>query len=66
LPARSPELNPDEKVWNHLKNEELKSHQARNKKELKNIAKNKLLKMSKKPSLLRGIFMRCEISEFFS
>lgn len=65
LPARSPELNPDEKVWNHLKNEELKSHQARNKKELKKIAKDKLSKMSKKPSLLRGIFMRCEIAEFF-
>ena len=66
LPARSPELNPDEKVWNHLKNEELKSHQARNKKELKKITKNKLSNMSKKPRLLRGIFMRCEIAEFFN
>jgi transposase len=65
LPARSPELNPDEKVWNHLKNEELKSHQARNKNELKNITRRKLSSMSKKPRLLRGIFMRCELSEFF-
>jgi transposase len=65
LPARSPEFNPDEKVWNHLKNEELKSHQAKTKKELKNITKNKLSQMSKKPSLLRGIFMRSEISKFF-
>lgn len=66
LPARSPEFNPDEKVWNHLKNEELKSHQARNKNELKKITKSKLSSMSKKPSLLRGIFMRCEIAEFFN
>lgn len=65
LPARSPELNPDEKVWNHLKNEELKSHQAKNKKELKKIARKKLSNMSKKPRLLRGIFMRCELSELF-
>lgn len=65
LPARSPEFNPDEKVWNHLKNEELKSHQAKTKKELKTLTKNKLSKMSKKPRLLRGIFMRSEIAKFF-
>jgi transposase len=65
LPARSPEFNPDEKVWNHLKNEEMKSHQARTKKELKTLTKKKLSKMSKKPSLLRGIFMRSEIAKFF-
>lgn len=65
LPARSPEFNPDEKVWNHLKNEELKSHQAKNKNELKDLTKRKLLRMSKKPKLLRGIFMRSEISKFF-
>src|SRR5690606_32203851 len=35
LPPRSPEFNPDEKVWNHLKNQELCSHKAKNTKELK-------------------------------
>lgn len=65
LPARSPEFNPDEKVWNHLKNEEMKSHQAKTKRELKILTKHKLSKMSKKPSLLRGIFMRSEIAKFF-
>ena len=30
LPPRSPEFNPDEKVWNHLKNHELKGHQEKN------------------------------------
>ncbi len=66
LPARSPEFNPDEKVWNHLKNQELKSHQAKNKNELKKITKNKLFNMSKKPRLLRGIFMRCEIASLYN
>ena len=41
LPPRSPEFNPDEKVWNHLKNIELKSHQAKTKKELKVVARKK-------------------------
>jgi len=66
FPSRSPELNPHEKVWNHLKNEELKSHQAKNVKELKRITKNKLLKLSKKPSLLKGLFYRSMLSKFFS
>ena len=65
LPARSPEWNPDEKVWNHLKHVELKSHQARNKKELKTITRKHLRRMSKKPKLLRALFRRCEVSEFF-
>ena len=29
LPPYSPDWNPDEKVWNHLKCQELKSHQAK-------------------------------------
>jgi transposase len=64
LPPRSPEFNADEKVWNYLKNEELKSHQAKNKKELKTLARKKLTKMSKKPKLLRALFKRSEISSF--
>ncbi len=62
LPPRTPEFNADEKVWNYLKNEEMKSHKARSKKELKRITKNKLMKMSKKPRLLRALFKRSEIA----
>jgi transposase len=29
LPKYSPDWNPDEKVWNHLKHQELKGHQAK-------------------------------------
>ena len=34
LPKYSPDWNPDEKVWNHLKHQELTSRQAKTKKEL--------------------------------
>ena len=59
LPKYSPDWNPDEKVWNHLKHQELKCHQARTKAELKVITEEKLTSMSKNPRLLEGIFFRC-------
>jgi transposase len=59
LPKYSPDWNPDEKVWNHLKHQELKGHQARTKEELKTITEEKLAAMSANPSLLQGIFFRC-------
>lgn len=63
LPPYSPDWNPDEKVWNHLKYEELKGHQARTKEEMKALAEQKLLKMSRNPRQLRGIFFRCYVAE---
>jgi transposase len=65
LPKYSPDWNPDEKVWNHLKHQELKGHQAKTKAELKEMAQNKLNTMSSDPSLLRGIFFRCCVAELF-
>ena len=62
LPPYSPDFNPDEQVWNYLKNEELKSHQARTKDEIKMLAQNKLESMSKNPKLLRGLFFRCDVA----
>ncbi len=56
LPPYSPDFNPDELVWNHLKHQELKSHQAKTKKEMKKLARRKLNKMSKNSRLLKGIF----------
>jgi len=55
LPKYSPDWNPDEKVWNYLKHEELKSHQAKTKDELKQVAHRKLRRMSQNPHLVRGI-----------
>jgi transposase len=65
LPKYSPDWNPDEKVWNHLKHQELKGHQAKTKTELKEMTQNKLETMSSNSSLLRGIFFRCCVAELF-
>lgn len=64
LPKYSPDWNPDEKVWNHLKHEELKRHQAKTKDELKQLARRKLQSMAKRPQLLRGLFFRCYVADF--
>ena len=63
LPSYSPSWNPDEYVWNHLKHQELKGHQAKTKAELKVLAKRKLKKMANNPQQLRGIFFRCCVAE---
>jgi transposase len=59
LPRYSPDWNPDEKVWNHLKHQELKGHQARTKDELTTLTNRKLQTMANNPELLQGIFFRC-------
>lgn len=65
LPKYSPDWNPDEKVWNHLKHQELKSHQAKTKDELKQLTRRKLQSMAKRPRLLRGLFFRCCVADLF-
>jgi transposase len=65
LPKYSPDWNPDEKVWNHLKNHELKSHQARTKAELHRLTQHKLDRMSRDPQLLQGLFFRCCVADLF-
>jgi transposase len=63
LPKYSPDWNPDEKVWNHLKHQELKGHQAKTKEELTILTNQKLTAMSTKAELLQGIFFRCCMAE---
>jgi transposase len=63
LPSYSPDWNPDEYVWNHLKHQELKGHHAKTKTELKALAMRKLQKMANNPRQLRGIFFRCSVAE---
>jgi len=65
LPKYSPDWNPDEKVWNYLKHEELKAHQAKTKDELKKLTRRKLRGMSRDPELIRGIFFRCCVADLF-
>ncbi len=65
LPPRSPEYNPDEKVWSHLKNHELKSHGAKTTEELRSLTKRKLRSMAKDPRKVVGIFRRCEMAHLY-
>lgn len=65
LPKYSPDWNPDEKVWNHLKHQELKGHQAKTKKELKQLTARKLGCMARNPNLVRGLFFRCCVADLF-
>jgi transposase len=66
LPPYSPDWNPDEKVWNYLKHEELKSHQARTTKQLKQLARRKLNHMRSNPTLLKGLFFRCCVADLLA
>lgn len=63
LPPYSPDWNPDEKVWNHLKNHELKAHQATNKQELYKLTEEKLENMRDDRDLLHGLYFRCCVAE---
>jgi transposase len=65
LPAKSPQLNPDEQVWAHLKNHELKSHQETTLKGLKNLTRKKMNKISKDKNKIKGIFMRCDNAKIY-
>jgi transposase len=65
LPARSPQLNPDEQVWAHLKNHELKSHQQTNLKDLMKLAKKKMKALSNDRRKVVGIFKRCDNADLY-
>jgi transposase len=63
LPPYSPDWTPDEKVWNYLKHQELKGHQAKTKAELFDLTNEKLTNLSTNKALLKGIFFRCCMAE---
>ncbi len=63
LPPYSPDWNPDEKVWNHLKHHELKAHRAKTKGELAELTQTKLEAMSENMELLHGLYFRCCVAE---
>ena len=65
LPPRSPQLNPDENVWAHLKTHQLKSHQAKTTGELKKLARSKLRSTARNKKKVRGIFKRNEYADLF-
>ena len=63
LPPRSPNLNPDEKVWNHLKHNDLKGHQETNLDGLEELSNKKLSLLSEDKKKVKGIFMRSDIGK---
>lgn len=65
LPKYSPDWNPDEKVWNHLKHQELKAHGAKTKEDLKVLTAQKLTNMSQNPQLVQGLYFRCCVADLF-
>ena len=62
LPSYSPDFNPDEKTWDHLKNQELKAHQAYDKDSLQTLTVKKLNKMKKNKTLIRSFFKRSNVT----
>lgn len=56
LPPYSPELNPDELVWNHLKNHGVGKRIVRSREDLKRIVIGHLRFLQKTPDLVRAFF----------
>lgn len=56
LPPYSPELNPDEQVWNHLKNHDIGRQPVNDIDQLKRIIISHLRKLQKLPSLIKSFF----------
>lgn len=56
LPPYAPDLNPDEHVWEYLKAYKLKTHQAKNTDELKNLVKRRMQSIQKNKPLVLSIF----------
>jgi len=56
LPPYSPELNPDEQVWNHLKNHGVGKQSVTGPDQLKQLVLSHLMKIQKLPSLIRSFF----------
>ena len=57
LPPYSPELNPDEHVWEYLKAYKLKAHQAQDTKELKKLVKRKMQGIQRKKKVINSFFV---------
>lgn len=64
LPARSPEFNPDEKIWFYLKNKKLKSHKETTTSGLAKLTKKHLNKIKNNKTLVEGIYKMSEGSFF--
>lgn len=62
LPAYSPDFNPDEYTWGHLKNVDLKSHTERTTDGLRLKTRNKMKSIQKKKELVKSFFKRSKLT----
>lgn len=62
LPPYSPELNPDEKTWNYLKNKKLKAHQATNKIQLRELILAKMRSIQRQPRIIKSFFHDSDVT----
>lgn len=56
LPAYSPELNPDEQVWNHAKAEVGKKSAIRNKDDMEQVILSAMKTIQRKTELVKSFF----------
>ena len=56
LPGYAPELNPDEFVWNHLKNEGVSKKPLKQGESLRNRVQGDLENIKSRPKLVRSFF----------
>lgn len=62
LPSYSAELNPDEEVWNDLKTNRLKAHQAQTIEELKFLIGAKMRSIQRKPDMIKAFFIKAGVT----
>ncbi len=58
LPAYSPELNPDEEVWNHTKTKKLSGRPMRDEQALRSAVMGSLRSLQKRPELVKSFFTK--------
>lgn len=63
FPSYAPELNPDEGVWNHLKNR-LANGRPDTKEELMDVLADEICRLSANPDLLRSCIHQSELPPF--
>jgi transposase len=56
LPAYSPQLNPDEWVWKHVKHDQIGRRAPRTKDQFLELPKNALTWLKERPEIIRGFF----------
>ena len=61
LPGYSPELNPDEQVWNHVKNHTVGKMTITGPAQFRSVVISALRRLSKLPSVIRSFFLAPEL-----